>query len=349
MPWIIVIILCMATSCTIEEAAENSYSNYTKFSVEKRLSANVVTLDTVIFRYPFRISVKDSVVVILDLHNVDNYFHAFSYPDFKHIVSFGKRGDGPEELLSAETIRFESLDSIWTVDANKMQIKRFSISPSQQLAEQKEIIPINRKAIRTLDIVPYTERSFIVPDYTGNNRYCHINKEGEIEKVEGTIPTERRYRKINMPAVAQAWRSFIDYNPQNDVLALATQLGEVLEIYNFKDTTHYVMYGPEGAPKFKIAEGYGVPVGIMGFSDIHITDSLIYTVFQGRSFKDIAQQRDGEHISGGQNIYVFNLKGEPVRKYILDHHISAFCVDEKRGVITAVDVNNNDPIIEFNM
>lgn len=339
----------MVTSCTREvEVSENSYSVYTNFSEVKRLSANVVILDTVIFRYPFRISVKDSVVVILDLHNVDNYFHAFSYPDFKHIASFGKRGEGPEEMLSAETIRFESLDSIWTVDANKMQIKRYSITPSQHLAELKEIIPINRKAVRTLDIVPY-QSSFIVPDYTGNNRFCRINKQGEIEKVEGTIPTEKRYRKINMPAVAQAWRSFIDYNPKNDVLALATQLGEVLEVYNFKDTTHYVSYGPEGAPKFKIADGYGVPVGIMGFGDIHISDSLIYTVFHGRHFREIARQKDEEHISGGQNIYVFNLKGEPVRKYILDHYISAFSIDEKRGVITAVDVNNDDPIVEFNM
>lgn len=57
----------------------------------------------------------------MDLHNADNYFHAFTYPNWKHIVSFGKRGEGPEEMLSAETFQFNSLDSIYALDANKMR------------------------------------------------------------------------------------------------------------------------------------------------------------------------------------------------------------------------------------
>ena len=52
----------------------------------------------------------------------------------------------------------------------------------------------------------------------------------------GVIPTvdEGALRNVR-PALAQAWRSFIDYNPRNGILAVATQLGEVLEIYNLKD------------------------------------------------------------------------------------------------------------------
>ena len=54
----------------------------------------------------------------------------------------------------------------------------------------------------------------------------------------GVIPTvdEDALRNVR-PALAQAWRSFIDYNPRNGILAVATQLGEVLEIYNLKDST----------------------------------------------------------------------------------------------------------------
>ena len=44
----------------------------------------------------------------------------------------------------------------------------------------------------------------------------------------GVIPTvdEGALRNVR-PALAQAWRSFIDYNPRNGILAVATQLGEV--------------------------------------------------------------------------------------------------------------------------
>ena len=55
---------------------------------------------------------------------------------------------------------------------------------------------------------------------------------------------------------AQAWRSFIDYNPRNGILAAVTQLGEVLEIYNLKDSTHVVRVGLHGEPEFQVADVY---------------------------------------------------------------------------------------------
>ena len=48
--------------------------------------------------------------------------------------------------------------------------------------------------------------------------------------------------------IRQVWRSFIDSNPHNGVLAAVTQLGEVLEIYNLKDSIHTVCIGPHGEP-----------------------------------------------------------------------------------------------------
>lgn len=42
------------------------------------------------------------------------------------------------------------------------------------------------------------------------------------------------------PALAQAWRSFLDYNPHDGVLAMVTQLGEVLEVYNLKDSMEVI-------------------------------------------------------------------------------------------------------------
>ena len=154
----------------------------------------------------------------------------------------------------------------------------------------------------------------------------------------------------NRPALAQAWRSFIDYNPRNGVLAAVTQLGEVLEIYNLKDSTHVVRIGPNGEPKFQISDGYGIPTGIMGFSDVQVTDSAVYAVFHGRSFKEIAQNaQKGIHIDGGQYIYVFSLKGEPLCKYVLDHYIYGISVDEEQGIILVTDVNKDEPIIEYKL
>ena len=97
------------------------------------------------------------------------------------------------------------------------------------------------------------------------------------------------------------------------------------------------------------SQSEGIPTGIMGFSDVHTTDHFIYTEFHGRSFKDIGQayQRGEDIEDGGRYIYVFDLKGNPVRKYVLDHAIYGIDVDEDTGTILATDVNSNDPILSF--
>ena len=130
---------------------------------------------------------------------------------------------------------------------------------------------------------------------------------------------------------------------------MVTQLGEVVEIYNLKTNTHTVLFGPNGEPKFDTAQNSSIPTGIMGFSDIQVTDNYIYAVFHGTSFKDkIKSYQNGEKPEdGGRYIYVFDLDGNPVRKYTLDHPIYGIDVNEETGTIIATCVMSDNPILEF--
>lgn len=253
-------------SCT--DSPGTYYPRYSTFPDEKAISARVIELDTALFRYPFRVAVKDSIAIVMDLHNADNYFHAFTYPNWKHIVSFGKRGEGPEEMLSAETFQFDSPDAIYALDANKMQISRWVVSAENRSATRQEVIPLDKSLIRSLDFYA-TDSCFLIPDYLGEHRYWQVDYSGKPIKSIGKIPSEKDFAQENHPALAQAWRSFIDYNPHNGILAMVTQLGESIEIYNTQENTHTVLYGPNGEPQFKSVKGEGFPTGIMGFSDCY--------------------------------------------------------------------------------
>lgn len=225
-------------SCT--DSPGTYYPRYSTFPNEKAISARVIELDTALFRYPFRVAVKDSIAIVMDLQNADNYFHAFTYPNWKHIVSFGKRGEGPEEMLSAETFQFNSLDSIYALDANKMQISRWAISAKDHSATRQEVIRLDKNLIRSLDFCA-TDSCFLIPDYLGEHRYWQVDYSGKPIRSIGKIPTEKDLASEIRPALAQAWRSFIDYNPHNGILAMVTQLGESIEIYNTKENTHTVL------------------------------------------------------------------------------------------------------------
>lgn len=288
---------------------------------------------------------------MLDLHGEEYFCHAFSYPGFRYLSSFGKRGEAPEEQLSVENIRWKG-DFLWALDAGKSELTRFGDGSSGDLLSRQEAVKLDEALLRPLDFAQYDDSTFIIPDYSGDSRFCWIDRKGRLLRRTGTIPTvnEEALRHAR-PALAQAWRSFIDYHPRNGVLAAVTQLGEVLEVYNLKDSTHVVRIGPHGEPEFQVSQGYGIPTGIMGFSDVQVTDSAIYAVFHGRSFTEIAQNMEkGIKLpDGGQYIYVFSLTGEPLRRYVLDHFVYGISVDEQKGIILATDVNQDEPIVEYRM
>ena len=337
-------------SCT--SAPREEVSSYTDFPRTLELKGRTVPLDTALFRYPFRIRVQDDKVVVLDLHNEDYFCHAFSYPGFRYLSSFGKRGEAPGEQLSVENIRWDGEDW-WTLDANKSELTRFGGTASGDSLSRRETLKLDEAVPRPLDFALCDGSTFLIPDYSGDHRFCQVNREGKLLCSIGGIPTANEEAlQHTRPALAQAWRSFIDYNPRNGVLAAVTQLGEVLEVSNLKDSTqHAVCIGPHGEPEFQVSQGYGIPAGIMGFSDVQVTDRAIYAVFHGRSFKEMVQNMEkGIKLpDGGQYIYVFSLTGEPLKRYVLDHFVYGISVDEQKGIILATDVNQDEPIVEYQM
>lgn len=344
----ILLLLSLLGGCTF--TSDNKGISYDGFPIVRNLSARTLSLDTALFRYPFRIRVQDNKATVMDLHGTEYYFHLFHYPDFHYLASFGKRGEAPDEMLSAENIRWNGRSG-WILDANKSELTQVELALAGDSLVRQDIVNLDTSILRALDFVEYNDSTFIIPDYSGDNRFCWVNRQGKLLRKTGTIPSVNKDALNNSrPALAQAWRSFIDYNPRNGVLAAVTQLGEVLEIYNLKDNTHIVRIGPHKEPEFQISEGYGIPTGIMGFSDIQVTDNAIYTVFHGHSFKELEKNaRKGIDIDGGKYIYVFSLTGEPLCKYVLDHYIYGISVDEDRGIILATDVNEDEPIVEYSI
>lgn len=329
---------------------DSLYPRYTSFPNEKAVTAQEISPDTVSYRYPYRVTVRDRVAIIMDLHNDSHFFYAFTYPDWKPIAPFGKRGEAPEEMLSAEMFQFCSLDSIWTLDANKMQITRWSVSPTEKRVFRVEEIALNKNLVRSLDFYR-TDWGFLITGYLGDCRYHEVDFSGNPIKNIGKIPTETNYEKEQNPALAQAWRSFTDYNPKNGIYAMVTQLGETLEIYNLKTDSHTVLYGPGGEPQFKDMRGESIPKGIKGFTDIQVTDRYIYAVFDGMSWKerDAYNKQGKEPPKGGHYIYVYDIDGNPIRKYILDKAIFGIYINEETNTAIATSAESDSPIVTFNL
>lgn len=323
------------------------YPRYADFPETRTLSqAKAISCDRVYLRYPYRVEIKDSLAVILDLHPGSCFFHAFTYPEWRYVTSFGKRGEGPEDILLAERVRVCSPDSVWVLDSNRSQITRWRISVLSGKAERVEEISLDERLLRTLDFCK-TDGGFLVTDYTGNYRYHVLDAHGQIKKSVGSIPSERSMDDSGKTALAQAWRSFIDYNPKNGVLAMVTQLGEVIEIFNLKTGEHKVCYGPGGEPRYSISQSEAIPKGIKGFNEVVVTDSCIYAVFDGISFKDriTAFRSDKKLPEGGRHVYVYSLTGK--QKARIELFNSAFGLSVLREGLLTTSTDADVPLYAY--
>lgn len=318
-------------SCT-----KNPHNRYEEKNISNQgLSINIS------MRYPFRIRQYDSVVYLMDLHGNNKFVHILTYPELIFVKSIATKGIGPEELNDSENIRVNSNCNLWILDANNMQL--ICINDSGQ-----KRINLAKSLIRTLDFDIYNDSLFIVPDYTGKYRYRIVNSHGEIVENRGKIPKRNINKEKSDIALAQAWRSFIDYNPDNGILAMVTQLGEVVELYNVKNDSLICTYkGKNGEPVYNTKNGVAIPDGIMGYSDVQVGSKYIYALFWGYKLKSI---REGKvKTEGGNQIQVFDLNGKHVKTFILDRYITGFHIDETKQLLLALDPNSNQPLIKYSL
>ena len=321
------------------------------FPIMEELKGRTISIDSVMFRYPYRLEVRGDRVVIEDLHGPDHYYHLFTYPDFRYLSSFGKCGEAPDEMQTVDDF-FWNGQTLWALDNIKSELVRWELNKARDKMIRSERIKLDKATFRALDIVPFQNNSFLIPNYSGDSRFCQVDRNGKLIKKWGEIPTERKEDLQKYPyAFGYGWCSFIDYSPKTGTLVAATQFGEVLEIWNMKKDTHQVLKGKLGEPEFEIRPEYAIPAGAVGHNDIQVTDRAIYVIYRGVLLKEEYQAyRKGKPLpSGGKTIRVFSLEGEPMKEYKLDHSVSGIWVMEEEGKMLALDVNSNEPIVEYSL
>ncbi len=276
---------------------------------------------------------------ITDLHADEHFCHEFDSHTYKYHKSFARKGKAPQELLSVGNFVADSKNDVLLLDVFARKIYRRNDLKIELLTA----FPIDLGMVS--DFTLYKDFVFIIPDVTGNNRLTFIDLNGKIIRNIGQIPDSR---KINVPALtlAKAWRPFINYNPHNNIIAVATQLGDVLEIYNLQTGESFVTVGSDGEPVCKFDGINAKPDGVMGYGDVHVGDNYIYAVYWGHSIEAIKQGKIMEE--GGELFRVFDLKGNPLKQYLLDAHITGFAVNESSGKVIATDPNN-EQLVMFNI
>lgn len=312
----------------------------------------VALTESVWMQYPYRVCVEDSVAVIFDLNADSCFCHLFTYPGFHFIASFAPKGEGPEEIVSASMARFIDKNSLGVLDMSGRKLAVYEGLDARSVPRLRRVITFTEDVPMPLDFLPLPDSTLLIPDYLGEARFCIAGYDGHLLRKAAMISlSDTATLHKNAPAVAQAWRSFLAIDRAGKRVVAVTQLGDVLDTYavgsGMRAEAHVV--GRDGEPVFQVTpEGYGIPSGCMGYWDVQVTDSCIYALYDGTTFKEIAQSA-GMGKQGGTSLRVFSREGNLLRRYVFDRPLSGIYVDEARHLLWATDVNTDNGLFRYRL
>lgn len=289
-------------------------------------------------RLPYRVELDDNVMAVMDLVSDSMHYHFLTYPNLSYLYSAGKRGQGPKEIILSTPFHLKN-NKAYFLDGARSKLYTYLYSQDKPITYAGEW-NLN-KTKTTLDFIVVNDSNVVIQDFNGKNRLIRITKQGEeglfsIPKVKGTVSLNAE--------LAYNWRSFMTYNPELEEVAMATQFGDVIEIYNLNNGDSSCFVGNQGAPKENDGQ-------IEGFCDIKWVGENIYTLFSGRLRADLIRKSEAgkKEPMGGNIIKVFDRGGNVLEEYELDTYINGFTVDELNNRLIGVTANLDTPILFFDM
>lgn len=321
----LVFLLSIITSCkTQNEVEEIELKSYFKSS------------DIPFMRFPYRIDMDANSLILFDMASDSMFYHILRYPDLTYLQSIGKKGSAPDEIILPTPFQLCN-GNVVLLDGAKTTLLYYNNSTSGQfsLEDRKDLgLP------RSVDFVMANDSVVYIEDLNGESRIIKVSLSGKEELFH--IPYTDTMEKGNAE-IASLWRSFMAYNVNTDKLALVTQFGDVLEIYDLKIKTSKIVIGEGGQPK---KDGQ-----IEGYHDIKWRNNMIYALYSGRSRADLVKSFKMGHKEpdGGNIIKVFNEDGNLIKQYHLDCFINGFTIDDSKKLLLGITSNQDESILYFDL
>lgn len=343
--YLIIITLLFVVSCHVQDTPKQSIKSVTLIS-EKLLKDTAV-----IMKYPYKIKVQDSLMILWDLHGADKFFHFFSYPGLKFLTSVGNKGRGDNEFVNTGGFLLDGR-KLYIFDAFSASLYTYSLdSLLHRIDKPLEVIHYPAECIPVLAFTK-VDQKFALLNFDGKKRITFVDNKGDVLEKKYDFPADEESKlPTYQNFLASLWDSFLDYNPCNKTLGVVTKLGEVLEIYNLEDSTAKVIVGKDGKPDILKKDGAFSIGKKEGFSDIQVKDEAIYALYSGLDRAQLLQQqKEGKSTpEGGKYIYVYDLEGELKKIYELDKYINGFDIHEEEKVIYAIGSGDEDMVVKYRL
>ncbi len=308
--------------------------------------------DTLMLGYVGSVTVRDTFLLLSDSYVQGQgqngaFLQLYGFPSLRPLCRFVSKGKGPGETLGMAG---------YVVDGDSVRV--FVGMPARMLVyaladlvrgerQPARIIPYPAEQCENANGFGKLDSGFMLVRFSGDPASGRVVRIDSLGGVTGSYysipyrPEEVEHLAGYSPyMVTMLWQ--VKAAAAGETVVLGTTLGDVLEIYNLRDSTrNRVVRGPDGVPEVGF-EGETIVFGVKsGYQDLKIVGDRIYAMYLGERF-DEAENETAE--GRGSMLRVFDLDGKWLKTYRLDRKIGCFDIlPDGRTVIAA------DPTAEYQL
>jgi hypothetical protein len=325
-----ILLLCFSCNQSAIQVADIEFVNTDTISYE------IVDTDLLI-GFPENMLLTDTHLIIQDGYGQDAFFHAVDRNSGLLKFEFGKRGNGPGEVLQIKwnPIYDREKGEIQTFDHERRRLCYYS-SDGQFITSKNILETAGKYGLYILDFFDIGNY-YLACGLNGildENRFVVFNDSLEL------IHSFEKYPDIEYDFNSKKNKQ-IEIDLFNNIFCFKVTPNRqyaVFASYNFGLLEIYKLNGrPDKMVKIKtllLTKLLKNGSYIRGFEDIYVTDNYVYALHNGKTVE--------ENPYCAKSIKIFDFEGNPVSEYYVGIDMRCLAVDEDEKTIYAVAYNSDD-------
>lgn len=297
-----------------------------------------------------KVMLIDTFLVVVDSKASPYSIFLINLKDNGKLHRIAHRGQGPTEFLQAWDIALDMQNprAFWVIDPNARRFSYFILDSILQ----GRISPLRRVSAKSHKLRPedfFVTDSHIVSTGLINRKQLAFFSidDGSLIRESSKIPVYVDYPKnVTDDNLSLAYRGVIGVSPNQEWIAAGSGYADYLSIYSPKGILQKTIRTKENLePEFVVDKNGRIGFtekNRYGYLDVVCTNDLIFALYSGKTHK-------GDIGYTGKNVYVYNWEGEPICHLVLDRYVRGICVDEKSGLLYALEIFADKPILRYKL
>lgn len=320
------------SACSNSEEAEAFVK---MIELDQTLKGKEIPISAFLFRPRKMVLTKDKIVIYDDTEN--DKFKVFSYPDVEFLFSWGKKGEGPDEIGFVNSTGLSATDSTFRfLDLTILKEYAFANSNKVKLVKRTELMESqgalngfcwldNSMFIAAVDNPTDIESEyiFLYPNKKTGRAFGKLPEEG----FDFDFHTQKLIYYIKHAVANPRERKIIAFYGRQNMIKVFNYEGQLLKDITFNENTF----------------GSKVESDRVSFAAPYPTDKFIYVFYFNKSMGSSIEELN----SLTPEILVWNWEGELIKRFALDKPIFSFAVSEEYRKIYGADIQGGNKIYEF--